>query len=379
MKKIIPSIALFLFTSSLFSQTYKTIQITKVDGTTHQVMGKFEYDSKDFISGLSVSTDSNQEPDAYNIREIAHLDVADKKYVLQSFNRQNYLFEELIVGTLSLYKSKENYYLIKDELEVREVPFKNYNTSGKTLHYGIISVYINNCQPVQEYAYSKNTDITASVLMKIVADYNNCSKTEAISIPVQAIADSKVTHDKIGFGVSLGYAVLNTNFDNFEPNTNSNIGTPTAGAKLYVFTSALNNGLFFNFTFDYFFGKEQKVTSVITNKTQYFSTLMGINYQYKSNNKTFTPFIGINGGLVINSASNVVNDLPGNKLVYDANNLLTYNVTLGSFIHVFNQKIEAAFIYQPKMAFDIDSSSIAGDLEQSYTVSAMQFKLTYCF
>jgi hypothetical protein len=110
-----------------------------------------------------------------------------------------------------------------------------------------------------------------------------------------------------------------------------------------------------------------------------FSTLIGVNYQYKSNNKTFTPFVGINGGLIINNASNVINDLPAYNLVYDANNLITYNFSVGSFINMFNQKIEAAFIYQPKMKFDVDSSSIAGDIKQSYDVSGMQFKLTYCF
>jgi len=379
MKNKLPLIAFLLFTSIIFSQSFKPIKITKTDGTTLNTLGKFEFNQKNLINGLLIKTDKNVDATSFDIKELDNLILEDSKYVTKSFNRQNFIFEEIIKGELSMYKSQDGYYLIKDELEVREIPFKDYNTVGKTLNFGIISVFINNCLSVQEYAYNRFDAITAATLEKIVTDYNNCSTSENITIPAQAISDSKIESDKIGFGVSVGYALLNTNFDNFVANADNNISTPTVGVKLYVNTSALNNGLFFDLKVDYFFGKEQQITDRISNKTQYVSTLIGVNYQYISENKTFTPFVGAHGGLILNGASNVINDLPAYNLNYEANNLISYNFTIGSFINVFNQKIEAAFIYQPKMKFDMDNSSIAGDLKQSYDVSGMQFKLTYCF
>jgi hypothetical protein len=247
MKNKLPLIAFLLFTSVIFSQSFKTVKIAKTNGTTLNVLGKLEYNQKNLISGLLIKSDKNIDATSFDLKELDYLVFGDSKYVTKSFNRQNFIFEEVIAGELSMYKSQDDYYLLKDDLEVREVPFKNYNTAGKTLNYGIISVFINNCQSVQEFAYSRNSAITASVLEKIVTDYNNCSTTENISIPVQAINDSKIESDRIGFGVSVGYALLNTNFDNFANNTDKNISTPTVGAKLYVYTSALNNGLFFNF------------------------------------------------------------------------------------------------------------------------------------
>lgn len=379
MKNKLPLIAFLLFTSVIFSQSFKPVKITKTDGTTLNALGKFEFNQKSLISGLFIKSDKNVDATSFDIKELDYLMLEDIKYVIKSFNRQNFIFEEIIKGELSMYKSKDDYYLIKDELEVREIPFKSYNTVGKTLNFGIISVYINNCLTVQEYAYNRFDAITAAILEKIVTDYNNCSTTENITIPAQAISDSKIESDRIGFGVSIGYALLNTNFENFVPNADGNISTPTVGAKLYVYTSALNDGLFFNLSFDYFFGKEQQLTNRISNRTQYVSALIGVNYQYKSGNETFTPFVGVHGGFILNGGSNIINKIPDYTVNYDANSLITYNFTVGSFINVFNQKIEAAFIYQPKMKFEMDNSSIATDIKQSYDVSGMQFKLTYCF
>lgn len=380
MKKILPIIAFSLFTCFMFSQGYKTVQIKNNDGTTTSALAKLDYNNDKLITGLIFKSIENDLASTFNLKSLNHLTYGEKKYVTKSFNSRNYLFEEIISGELSMYKSRDRYFLIKDELQLREVPLKYKNSYRQNLNYGIISVFINDCQSTQDFAYSKNSSITPIVLEKIVTDYNNCSKSEGVSMATQAINDATIENDKIGFGISVGYALLNADFNNFAENTEASINTPTIGAKLFVYTNALNNGLFFNFTADYFLAKEQNITPSITSKTSFLSGFAGINYQYKSNNKTFTPFIGVNGGLLMSTGSKVNEKQPSYDLVYDVDNVFTFNIHLGTFIHVFKQKIEADFIYQPTMKFNLDnSSSITGDLNRSYDVSGMHFKISYCF
>ncbi|MGY0392870.1 hypothetical protein ACW5R3_09980 [Bizionia sp. KMM 8389] len=355
------------------------MELNKADGTTKTALGKLEYNSNNYIIGVTTQSEVDGSTTTEDVRNINYVILDDVKYTIQAYNRQNIFFEELISGDLTLYKGGNDYFLIKDEFEVRKVPYKDYNTIDNTLDYGIISVYINKCQSTQDMAYANKDMITPSVLEQLVLSYNDCNKSENIIIPKQAVEDSKVQSDKIAFGISLGYAFMTTDFEKFVSNSSTGINTPSVGAKLYVFTNPNDSGIFFDLAFDYFFPKDQQVSDIIFNETGYYSALVGINYMFRLENKTFSPFIGAKGGLIVNNMSSVTDKQPSHDLNYDANSLLSYNFTVGSFINVFNQNIEAAFIYQPKMKFEVDNSSVSAQNNQSYDVSSLQFKLTYCF
>jgi hypothetical protein len=64
---------------------------------------------------------------------------------------------------------------------------------------------------------------------------------------------------------------------------------------------------------------------------------------------------------------------------YKPTNKLAYNISVGSYIHLGNQKVDFNITYQPENEFDIISANNLNNRESNYKLSSFQLKASYIF
>ncbi|HLV14936.1 MAG TPA: hypothetical protein VKY41_07135 [Xanthomarina sp.] len=108
--------------------------------------------------------------------------------------------------------------------------------------------------------------------------------------------------------------------------------------------------------------------------------MVGTRYTFNNINKTFSPYLGLNGGFIFNSKSSItIQDaiFGAQKIEFNSTNKLAYNVGIGTYIHFGKQKIDFNVIYQPENKFELSSTDNLSKLESSYKASGFQLKATY--
>ncbi|PHS09473.1 MAG: hypothetical protein COA88_04630 [Kordia sp.] len=378
-KKII---TIILITTSLisYSQSFNTITITKKDNSQVELLGRFIYNSNNFIE--KIITKKNATQVNYNINTIIQVQKKNETYIAKTINKKTYLLKQIIEGSLSLYKNKKDYFLENSEFELKKIPYNSKDgLTLNTFKYGVISLFINKCKPATEEAYRQGNSLSISDLKRIVTSYNSCDLSNDIIIPNTVIENINTPNDVVNFAISLSNFNLKTDFSTLSKNTTDNLNLFSVGAKIYFNTNILNKSLVFHFSSDYYFGKDKKINTSVYNKTSFLSTMVGVNYIFRSLNKTFKPYIGMKGGMYFNNKSYVIVKsniafLP--NTIYKTNNELAYTFHAGTLISVFNQEIDFMINYQPKLDFNLRSSGL-NQKTKSYTISGLNFKLSYLF
>lgn len=371
-------IAIALFSLNSFSQKAKEMTIYKSDQTQIQVKGNFVYEN-DYIK--TIHTDS-QTIKSENIEKII---LGSQVYIVKNIEDNTYLFQELLKGTLSLYKGKSHYYLENEKHGLREVPEREISGT-KIFNSGTISLFINNCKSAVNLLSGEAASLTVQSLKQIVETYNSCDLQEEIQISDKIIEESLRADGKLKFGLTAGFLHLNTDYGNLLNVDETSIGLFTVGAKLYFHTNWLNKQrIDFNFSIDYALSAEQQIENdlyTLQSKTSFVNAMFGVNYVLSDLNSIFKPYFGISAGLLFNAGSEVnlntnINGIP--SLYYDGGSQIAYNLNVGAVIEIFNQEIDFLITYQPKLKMPLVAGSDLIDLDTHYEISGVNFRLTYMF
>lgn len=382
-----PIIYLFVFfTSFMFGQKNNSTIIHFKDDSSKQFdKVSFEYSIDDYIIGFEAKTDTNKKI-KYNLTDIISLKDNSSSYIVKQVNKDSYLVEELIIGSLSLYKSGDHYFLENEEYGFREITKAEIDgTTLNSYNYSTLSVYINKCKKAQEEAYNKNTSIIPSVIKSIVETYNSCDLSEDTQFAENVIKQANAPYETIEIGVNIGYSFLNASFDELSPDVSNNFGVPVIGAQVYFNTNILEKALGFLIIVDYSFPSEFNASDnniYLKSKLSYINAMIGTRYTFNNINKTFSPYLGFNAGFIFNSMSNITvqeNIFGAQFLDFNSTNKLAYNVGIGTYIHFGKQKIDFNITYQPENTFELLSTDSLSKFESSYKVSGFQLKATYVF
>lgn len=378
---------LFLFCATgLFSQNDNTTTIHYKNGESKKISkAHLTYNSKDFIVGLEAKTDSNlkQTIDLVGITKVNH---EETSFIVKSYKKNAYLFETLVSGSISLYRSGEHYFLENEEHGFREIEKNVVNgLTLQTFSYSTLSIYVNKCQEAQENAYNHYDSLTLSNLKTNLETYNNCNLSEDTQFASNVITQANADKEFIEIGINVGFNFLSTDFNELSQGVSNSFGTPVIGAQLYMNTNILNKSLGFIAIVDYTFPKEFNSSSngiYLNTKTSYLSTMLGVRYTFNNISETFSPYLGFNGGFLFNSMSYVTkqqNTVSAAIIDYNTTNELTYNFSTGTYIHFGKQKIDFNIMYQPEINFGLEATDNLNRLVSYYTVTGFQLKASYIF
>lgn len=380
-----PIIFLFvLCTSFVFAQNNSST-ITFKDGSKKQFKNiNFQYNGEDYIVGLKTKTDTN-ENGVYTLNDVVSVRENNVNYKTKQYKNSLYLLEDIILGSLSLYKSGGHYFLDNEEYGLREIP--KVVIDEKTLNrfdYATLTLYVNKCKEAQELAYNKNQSISISALKDIVETFNTCSLSEDTQFAENIIELANAPSEFIELAVNVGYSFVNAEFDDLSPDVSNKYGTPVIGVQVYMNTNILNKRLGFIASVDYSLPKEFNSASnniFLNTKTAYLSAMIGARYTFNNIDKTFSPYLGANGGFLFNSSSITKQEnIVGSPIYdYDTTNELNYNFCVGTYIHFGNQKLDFNLMYQPELTLDLEYSDNLSSQINFYSISGFQLKVSYLF
>ena len=382
-----PIIFLYLLSTTLiFAQNNNSTTIYFKDGSTKQFEKvKFENNAEDYIIGVEVkNADDNKT--IYHLTDIVSVKENTTKHVTKQYKKNLYLLEEVIVGSLSLYKSGAHYFLENDENGLREISKVIIDqTTLNRYDYATLSIFVNKCKAAQEKAYNKNNSISISVLKSVVNTYNSCNLSEDIQFAENVITLANAPSEFIEVGINVGYGFLNTKFDDLSPGVSNQYGTPVIGAQVYFNTNILEKRLSFLFLVDYSLPKEFKSNDNKINlktKLSYVHAMLGTRYTFNNINKAFSPYVGLNGGLILSNMSDITFQpaiYGAQKIGYKSKYKLSFNLNAGTYIHLGNKKIDFNIMYQPENEIQIISNDNLTTIENNYKLSGFQLKATYVF
>ena len=385
MKQIIFTLVLF-YSISIVSQTKNPSTITFKNGSTKTYKKlKPQYNAKDYITGVEAKAEDNSKV-TYNNTQISGFKNNGTNYISKQYKTDTYFLEEVILGSLSVYKSGTHYFLESEENGLREILKVVINEKQlNTFDYATISVYVNKCKEAQEQAYNKSQIITYGVLKSLVTTYNACNLSESTQFASTVIKEANSPSEVIEIGINVGYNFLNTSFDNIVPGVSNSYGTPVIGAQVYFNTNMLKNNIVFLILVDYSIPnmfKSRINSTYLDANMKFLTTMIGARYTFNNINKTFSPYLGANGGFIFNSKSRIVIqeniiDSPLNN--YESTNQLAYNLGIGTYIHFGKQKVDFNFTYLPESKFDLILTGSQDNKERYYTMSSFQLKATYIF
>ena len=382
-----PFLFFFLFyVTFTFAQKNNSTTIYYNNGESKQLnKAHLTYNSKDFIVGVEAKTDANKKIQ-YDLAGVTKVNHDATTYIIKSYKKKLYLFEELISGSISLYKSGEHFFIENEEHGFREIEKKVVDgLTLKTFSYATLSIYVNKCKEAQENAYNQYDSITISNLKAIIETYNNCNLSEDTQFATNVITQANEPSEFIEIGINVGFNFLNTDFNELSQGVSNSFGTPVIGAQIYMNTNMFNKSLGFIAIVDYSLPKEFNSTSnsiFLNTKTAYLSTMIGVRYTFNNINKTFSPYLGFNSGFLFNSMSYVTkqqNTVGAAIIDFDTTNELTYNFSVGSYIKFGKQKLDFNIMYQPEINFGLEATDNLSRLVSYYSVSGFQLKASYIF
>jgi len=375
---------LVLTTSFVFAQSNSST-ISFKDGTTKQFDKiSFEYNIEDYIIGVKTKTDDNDKK-TYTLNDVVSVRRNGVNFNTKQYKKNTYLFEDVIIGTLSLYRSGEHYFLDNEEYSLREIP--KVVIDEKTLNrfeYSTLTLFVNKCKEAQELAYNKNQSISISALKEIVETYNTCSLSDDTQFADNIITLANAPDEFIEIAINAGYSFLNSDFDDLSPGVSNSYGTPIIGVQVYMNTNMLNKRLGFVASVDYSLPKKFNSTSnnvFLNTKTAYLSAMIGTRYTFNNVNKTFSPYIGFNGGFLFNSSSvTAQRNIVGSPIFdFDTTNELNYNFCVGTYIYFGKQKLDFNILYQPEIDLGLEYTENLSSQISFYTVTGFQLKVSYIF
>lgn len=383
MKNSILIYLLFLSTY-LFAQN-NSPSISFNDGTVKQFKRvSFEYNSENYIVGLKTKSNDNDKAE-YTLNDVVSVKINDANYKTKQYKKSKYLFENIINGTLSLYKSGDHYFLKNEEHGLREIP--KVVIDDKTLNrfeYATLTLFVNKCKEAQELAYNKNQSISISALKDIVETFNTCSLSEDTQFAENVITLANAPDEFIEIAINVGYTFLNSDFSDLSPGVSNSYGTAVLGGQVYMNTNILNKSLGFVALVDYTLPNEFNSAAngiFLNTKTAYLSTMIGARYTFNNINKSFSPYLGFNGGFIFNTSSVTKQTNIVGSTIYDFDTLneLNYNICIGSYIYFGKQKLDFNIMYQPEIELDLEFTDNLSSQINYYTLSGFQLKVSYVF
>lgn len=380
-------ICTLFFSTSILSQNFKPITIYKTDKTIINANGKFNYNHSDFIVSVSIKDSGDQSKTiVVNLNEIVKIESRSVVFVVKDYNLNNYLFKQIIEGSLSLFENKNNFYLENESFKLKNIPYKiKDNLKLTVFDYGVLNLFVEKCKSAQDETYNNATNLTLQKLKYIINKYNSCDLSTEAQIPTKAIAKANEPKEIVNFAFSVGSFLAQAEFNDLSENSSTNLLLPSIGVKVYFNTNLLDKRLVFHISGDYFSGSEKRIDSDTNNllsKTSFISFMIGSNYNFNKTNSIFKPYVGVNGGIYFNSFASYVElksniyGIPG--LFFNTKNNLAFNFHGGSQIKISNNYLDIQLIYQPKMNFDLYSGDI-NKISSFYKFSGVNLKVSYLF
>ena len=377
-------IALFLFSIKATSQKLQSLTVHHTDNTTTHYTGKLKYNYDGFIdSFLFVKGKSKIEKSLNNIKSIYTKDGVN--YIVKKYKGNLYAFKSEIIGDLSLFSNKNDYYFENEEIGFKQIPYKQRGDyKFGVFNVGQIIVFVNKCKALQNYLDENSNTITVKKLKLVVTEFNNCNLEKDLQISDQAIERANYSKEVITYGISIGNTFLNSNYSGISVDTDIKTSTLSFGAILYFRPRLLDEKLMYNFSCQYIPKSKSKVSTedyYVDVVQSYFTAQLGINYLFFKNNKKLNPYVGISGGFNFNIDTSVLlrnTTFGAPTKSFGGKSVLIYNLNAGCLINVLNQDFDINLSYLPKSKFTLISQS----LDQNYAhyhLNGVGVKITYIF
>lgn len=378
MKQLLFAFLLFFATQS-FSQNLK---ITYTNGTTTSIEGKLKADKYGFYNEI-ITKDNNN----INVNTLTTIISKKKKYVVKRFGLKYFAFESIIENdNMSLYKSKNKYFIESLDYELSEIPFKEKNGyTFSVFDAGILGVYVNKCQATQNYIHDNFYTMRVSNLKKVIKSYNACNLETTSTVSEKAIIEASKPGEIVDLGITIGNSFLSMDYNGAYVNHKENYSLFQLGAIITFKPNILKRKLNYSFTLNYMFSKENdffadnKNTSV---KHGYIETLLGVNYLFLDPESKTNPYIGVAGGLLINNGS-FINIKPATSgasgVNYKGYTELMFNINAGVLVNILDEKFNVNLSYIPKTKLGLESYRNLEEDYPNYNLSGINLRVSYYF
>ncbi|MBU2940733.1 hypothetical protein KO494_14385 [Lacinutrix sp. C3R15] len=378
MKKLIFIFFLFIAVKS-FSQNLK---LSYTNGTTSSIEGKLKADKYGFYNEI-ITKDNNN----INVNVLTTISKAKKKYVVKKFNANYYAFQSIIENdNISLYKSKNKYYIESNDYQFAEIPFKEKDGyTFSVFDAGILGVYVNKCQATQNYIHDNFYTIRVSDLKKIINTYNSCNLENTSTVSNEAIKEANQPSEVVNFGITVGNSFLNIDYNGMSVDHKQKYSMFNVGAIITFKPNILKRKLNYSFALNYMFSKEASFyassKNVRTNHG-YIETVLGANYLFLKADSKINPYIGIAGGLLFNNGTQV-NVRPAvlgaSTTIYKGNSDLIYNINAGVLFTALNQKFNFNVAYIPSTKTGLETKNNLESNVKYYNLTGINIRLSYYF
>lgn len=372
----------FFLTLNVYSQSSKSVTVYKSDNTQLTFTGDFSYKKG------KIKTYSKKEgkigANIYDVNDI--IKVVDDKgvYEVKNFENSKQLFKEVIKGELSLYRDvydENKYYLENSEIPLKKLPLLE-NINFITFKTGTVLLFINKCKSASNLLY-KNPSITLFRLRKIIEKYNECKLETQLEIADKVIEESNKPKETLELGLSFGLMNSKINYGNIVTATKNNINY-FLGGKLFFNSNILKkNELRLDLSFDYFFKQKSIIENTdykLSHDMQRSRISLGINYVFRNISPVIRPYVGVSGGIMINSKSKI-NFQDFNSIVkyktYLENNYFPYSLRVGALVNVFSQVVDVLVSYYPVVSNPLKGANALSVNDYYYTISGMSLRVTY--
>lgn len=377
-------IVFLIFSIKISSQNVQNLTVHYTNNKTTQHTGKLIYNYDGFIdSFLIVNKKAKTKQSLNNVKSIST--ESGEKYIIKKYNENLYAFQPIIIGDLSLYKNKNNYYFENAEIGFKQISYKQRGDyKFNVFNAGEITVFVNKCKNLQNYLHENFNSITVKKLKTVVTKFNSCKVDSDIQISDQAIEKANLSNEVVTYGVSIGNWFFNSNFSGVSVDIEKKTSAPSFGAIIYFRPHVLDKKIMYNFSIDYISKSKTKFKTedyYVTVQQSYLTTQLGINYLFLNETSKLSPYIGVTGGFYFNLdtgiwLNNTTIGLPSEFFGGDTE--LIYNLNAGCLIKVLNQDIDINVSYLPKSKFTLKSQA----LDQNYAhyhLNGVNIKLSYIF
>jgi len=280
--------SLFLISTSLFAQNFKSGSIITTESTT--IEGRIDINNSD-KKVISKKIGTSQ---IFNFNEITKVVWGNKEFSIVNFNNEPFLAQQVTNGKATLYNLTKNNYLIKND--TGEGQLFNIEDSKMQLP-GILSVLFKDCNSFRD-EINKVDEIDERKLKELVVNYNNCDYGNYS--PTENELKKANSHNTDVFRISAGFITSfnTTTVNNFDSNNTTGFGLGIGVDSSPSFMGNLQGNLFFDFDFSMIFKGDTDFnngTTALNYKSNTFRLALGMKYLFNKNG-TIQPFLGIGGG-----------------------------------------------------------------------------------
>ncbi|MBE15071.1 MAG: hypothetical protein CL867_02390 [Cytophagaceae bacterium] len=293
-KRYIVIFVLFISMTTV-AQRYTSATLFQKDGTTvtNRVFVNYDKEIFEFKKG------------SLRFDQVEKFQIKDRVYERMSLNQQGFFAHELQSGNASLFDLSGNRYLVRSKRGVLKIIELEKDHSK---NIGVLSLLLSNCNELRDYLWQLE-EIKEENLIAAVEQYNSCNYENFIATPGEIKRIKANKSEDLSVYLGLGYGFNAIRFDDDDESENMPSVQFQAGILGFPNTSIDgNNKLAISLELVASFGSKTDFQNTFLKrdiKINSFRILAGTDY-YILRNKKVNPFIGINGGLAIDTYKGII-------------------------------------------------------------------------